>query len=219
MKGLTPKQQRFVDAYLTSLNATDAARKAGYKGNDVTLGAVGKENLQKPLIKQYLTKRHTQVAQKAEKQAVDVYHEFQKNLEFVAKIRDAAEKWLIDPEDSEKFTVDPRADEIDVVYKDGVVERRATLAELLSKIEGQFRWPTPFVKTIDLREYALKAIDKCDMAIDKFAKMGGFYTKERENPEDINARVRQRLIDAGYDPDRVDKIVAEKYDQNSEAIN
>lgn len=28
--GLTPKQQRFIDEYLTSLNATDAARKAGY---------------------------------------------------------------------------------------------------------------------------------------------------------------------------------------------
>jgi phage terminase small subunit len=30
MKPLTPKQQRFVDEYLVDLNATDAARRAGY---------------------------------------------------------------------------------------------------------------------------------------------------------------------------------------------
>lgn len=48
MSTLTPKQQAFVDAY--DGNATEAARKAGYKGNDVTLGAVGAENLKKPLI-------------------------------------------------------------------------------------------------------------------------------------------------------------------------
>lgn len=50
MDKLTTKQRLFVEAYLVSSNATDAARKAGYKGNDVTLGAVGAENLKKPRI-------------------------------------------------------------------------------------------------------------------------------------------------------------------------
>lgn len=36
---LTPKQQAFVEAYAG--NATDAARKAGYTGNDKTLGVTG----------------------------------------------------------------------------------------------------------------------------------------------------------------------------------
>lgn len=49
-KKLTPKQQRFVSEYLKCWNATEAARKAGYKGNDATLSAVGGENLRKPLI-------------------------------------------------------------------------------------------------------------------------------------------------------------------------
>src|ERR1051325_3279587 len=50
--GLTDKQRRFVAAYIgpASGNATEAARLAGYKGNDVTLGAVGAENLKKPQI-------------------------------------------------------------------------------------------------------------------------------------------------------------------------
>lgn len=46
------KQRRFVDAYTgeASGNATEAARIAGYKGDAPTLGAVGSENLRKPLI-------------------------------------------------------------------------------------------------------------------------------------------------------------------------
>ena len=52
MSGLTLKQQRFVAAYMgeSQGNATDAARRAGYKGTDQTLGAVGAENLKKPQI-------------------------------------------------------------------------------------------------------------------------------------------------------------------------
>ena len=45
---LTPKQQAFVDAY--NGNGTDAARKAGYKGNDATLSQVASENLRKPEV-------------------------------------------------------------------------------------------------------------------------------------------------------------------------
>ena len=56
-KPLTVKQQRFVDFY--DGNATDAARKAGYKGNALTLGQVGKENLEKPHIKKAIQARET----------------------------------------------------------------------------------------------------------------------------------------------------------------
>lgn len=45
---LTPKQQRFVDEYLNSLNATQAAIKAGYSKK--TARSVGSENLSKPDI-------------------------------------------------------------------------------------------------------------------------------------------------------------------------
>ena len=45
---LTPKQRLFVQYYCG--NATDAARLAGYKGNDNTLSIVGFENLRKPNV-------------------------------------------------------------------------------------------------------------------------------------------------------------------------
>lgn len=47
MKKLTTKQQLFVEEYLISGNATDAARKAGYKGDDATLRVVGSQNITK----------------------------------------------------------------------------------------------------------------------------------------------------------------------------
>jgi phage terminase small subunit len=52
---LTYKQQLFVDCY--EGNGTEAARKAGYKGNDATLKQVGSENLAKHYIKKAIEKR------------------------------------------------------------------------------------------------------------------------------------------------------------------
>lgn len=49
-KALTPKQKLFVEEYLKDLNATQAAKRAGYAGNDVTLGQMGAQNLQSPAI-------------------------------------------------------------------------------------------------------------------------------------------------------------------------
>ncbi len=45
---LTPKQKRFIDEYLTDLNATQAAIRAGYSKK--TAAQVGFENLRKPQI-------------------------------------------------------------------------------------------------------------------------------------------------------------------------
>lgn len=52
---LTAKQQKFVDAFTG--NATDAARKAGYAGNDATLAQVGYENLRKPEVREAIRAR------------------------------------------------------------------------------------------------------------------------------------------------------------------
>lgn len=57
---LTDKQLAFVYWYcsaVVNMNATEAARRAGYKGNDKTLQSVGKENLAKPLIRAQIDKR------------------------------------------------------------------------------------------------------------------------------------------------------------------
>lgn len=57
-KELTPKQSLFIAYYVgeSNHNATDAARRAGYKGNPNTLKQVGAENLAKPYIREAIDK-------------------------------------------------------------------------------------------------------------------------------------------------------------------
>lgn len=63
---LTGKQQAFINAYLSNgFNATDAARTAGYEGNDVTLASVGYENLRKPQIALEVSARFNEAAMSA----------------------------------------------------------------------------------------------------------------------------------------------------------
>lgn len=59
MKKLTQKQQRFVDEYIISGNATQAAIRAGYSKK--TARFVGAENLTKPNIKVELEKRNAEI--------------------------------------------------------------------------------------------------------------------------------------------------------------
>ena len=47
---LTGKQQLFVDHYLDTLNATEAAARAGYKGSRNVLSVVGYDNVRKPKL-------------------------------------------------------------------------------------------------------------------------------------------------------------------------
>ncbi|SRR6266496_1246494 len=59
LKGLSLKQQKFVDAYLGEAagNGTKAAQLAGYRGSQQTLKAVASENLTKPDIAKQIEKR------------------------------------------------------------------------------------------------------------------------------------------------------------------
>lgn len=52
---LTPKQKAFADYYIETGNATEAARKAGYKGKN--LNRIASENLSKLDIKNYIAEK------------------------------------------------------------------------------------------------------------------------------------------------------------------
>lgn len=199
---LTPKQQAFIDVYLGEAkgNATESARLAGYKGNDVTLGQVGAENLKKPQILTAIRNRSQEVLKKNEAKIINTREGFNKNFEFVSKLSDAAEKWLQHPNDADAFTIDPRAEEIDVVYLDYATDPPTRKCErldvLLARLEANHIVnPTPFVKTTDLREYALKCIDRLDTVLDKFAKLDGEYTREKPNPADAQQQVKDYLAE------------------------
>jgi phage terminase small subunit len=66
MEGLTGKQQAFINAYLSNgFNATEAAREAGYEGNDNVLGVTGHENLRNPKIASIVQERLNEAAMSA----------------------------------------------------------------------------------------------------------------------------------------------------------
>ena len=58
-KKLTPKQKAFADYYIETGNATEAARRAGYKGKN--LNRIASENLSKLDIKQYIDERLSKI--------------------------------------------------------------------------------------------------------------------------------------------------------------
>jgi hypothetical protein len=69
---LTAKQQAFVEAYCG--NATEAARKAGYKGTDATLSVTGHQLLRNPKVRAAIEARRApesagRIATREERQA------------------------------------------------------------------------------------------------------------------------------------------------------
>ena len=65
---LTLKQQLFVESFIGPArgNATEAARRAGYAGNDATLAQVAAENLRRPQILTLINARVEQAAMTAD---------------------------------------------------------------------------------------------------------------------------------------------------------
>lgn len=54
---LTDKQELFIHWYCILLNATEAAARAGYEGDRMTLANVGSENLGKPYVRAEIDRR------------------------------------------------------------------------------------------------------------------------------------------------------------------
>ena len=61
-KPLTPKQDRFVQEYVTHLNATEAARRAGYSQRSAA--EIGHENLRKPQIQAAIDRAQLSLAER-----------------------------------------------------------------------------------------------------------------------------------------------------------
>lgn len=64
-KKLTVKEKAWADAFLITLNKTEAARRAKYKGDNSTLGHIGWENYRKAHIQAYLDAKLNEMAMSA----------------------------------------------------------------------------------------------------------------------------------------------------------
>ena len=124
-KKLTAKQKRFCDEYLIDLNATQAAIRAGYSKK--TAGAIGTENLHKPLIDQYIRER----MEEKEKALIADQDEVLKYLTSVLRGQTESEEIVI--ENIGDFTSEARTMKKAPSEKD-----RLKAAELLGKRYGLY---------------------------------------------------------------------------------
>lgn len=127
---LTTKQRRFCIAYSGEAkgNGTQAARLAGYKGNDATLSAVASENLQKPLVIQLIR----ELAEKDERPKILSRAERRALLSEIAR-GEVTEEWIGTVGIGNGFSEVAR-----VKDKGTSVGDRSKALELLGKMSGDF---------------------------------------------------------------------------------
>lgn len=132
---LTAKQQRFVEEYLIDLNATQAAIRAGYSKK--TAGAIGVENLKKPLIATAISEGRKKQAERTEITADKVLAELAllgfANMEDYIRITKEGEPYI----DLSELTREQAA-AISEVAIDDYVEKRGKNAREVRKVRIKF---------------------------------------------------------------------------------
>lgn len=113
---LTQKQKRFVDEYLVSGNATQAALKAGYSKR--TAQRTGSENLQKPLIKSAIEKKAVELESKKIGDAREV-------LEFYFRV--------LRGEETEEVPMSTADEVITVTKKPSIKDKVSVAREILKR--------------------------------------------------------------------------------------
>ena len=82
-KLMSEKQKAFCDNYITTLNATEAAKMAGY--SEKSARAMGSENLTKPYIKEYIDLRLAELEESRVADATEV-------LQYLTRVMRGEEK-------------------------------------------------------------------------------------------------------------------------------
>lgn len=118
MKELTERQKRFVEYYLQTGNASEAARQAGYSKK--VAYSIGEENLRKPAIKAAIEKRLKALDKKRIADTDEV-------LEHLTTVLRGREKETVVTASGKQFTVAVREQD------------RLKAAEMLLKVNGAFK--------------------------------------------------------------------------------
>lgn len=162
-KPLTPKQERFVEEYLVDLNATQAAKLAGY--SEKTAHRIGAENLQKPAIAKAIAEARHKLSERTEITQERILQEY-------AKIGFSNITSYVRQQEGERPFVD---------LDDLTEEQSAAISEVT--IKSQMMGDTP----IAIEEIKFKLWDKLN-ALEKMGKhLGMFPTRvdHRVSDDDV----------------------------------
>lgn len=117
---LTPKQRAFAEYYIETGNATEAAKKAGYKGKN--LNRIASENLSKLDIKSYIDEKMEELASNRIAKAEEV-------LEYLTRVlRGEETEQVVAIENLGDFTSEAK-----LINKELSAKDRIKAAELLGK--------------------------------------------------------------------------------------
>lgn len=99
---LTPKQQRFVDAYVGPAqgNGRQACRLAGYRGDDNALGVIAHENLTKLNVKAHISARAAEYAMSPEEVLARLADQARSSMEDFITVPEAG-RWYLDMKKAE----------------------------------------------------------------------------------------------------------------------
>lgn len=116
------------------------------------------------------------------------------------KLFDACDEWLTDPDDPQKYSLDPRASEISVIYHPPGEEKQrksAMLSELIDQLKTNLYVDPVAVrfKTADPRELILKTAESMKGLLELTAKITGDI-KEITAKADIEHVIVPRIIQA-----------------------
>ena len=174
-------------------------------------------------ISKYVRGKMPNLLQEAEKMkswtADRIVVEMEQVMASAKKMLAAAEDYLQDPTDPEKFTLEPRAEEMWVIYTDGHDEngrpiRRKELLQTVidemaenGKTEANVR-----VQQADPRKYLLESIDKISEQLERIARVRGemadVHINIQQNP--VWIQLQQTIIEGLRDYPEARETIAER---------
>lgn len=139
-------------------------------------------------------------ASREERGALAVEREIATSFARINKLLDGCHAWLLDPDGSGNYTLEPRSREVSVVYEDkqdrderGKPRRKkATLQDLLNRVESDGEISVQYTesKHADPRELILKTAAEIRQTLEFYAKLHGLFQKERSNVYDEEVKRR-----------------------------
>lgn len=151
---LTLKQQKFIDEYIISGNATDAAIRAGY--SEKTAGMVGSENLKKPYIKAAIDERLADL----EKQKIAKQDEVLQVFTAILRQELTEEVTELNPATGEFVTIEKKPSIAEVIKAGSELMKRYPTKWELEKIQLEIEKLKAQVQGDDEQEDKLVAFTK-----------------------------------------------------------
>jgi phage terminase small subunit len=140
-KPLTGKMKKWADAYLVTLNKTEAARLAGYKGKPASLSQIGWENYRKLDIQAYLKDKFDKMGMPADEAVARLSMMGQASIEDYIDILPGGRMILMDFEGAKEAGVLGMIKKLKISKEGPEIElydAQAAIRDIL-KIHGKFK--------------------------------------------------------------------------------